>query len=263
LYPQEAEGAGTSRQEAEGAGTSQQEAEGVGTSQQEAEGARTKSEGEIYAGFIYEERAVSSTSKRGVAAGSVPQKDERAWTSDDEDDDIMEVVGETEEEDEERLDPEIHIICPLFKITRMCDWFGRLKHLVTHVRESHRDIFRRGSNFEFESADQKVLLILFNGEIFLYYQVFSEGGHLYAAVQQVGTTDRKYNYKIRVLSYEEGTDDIKQIFRTKSTGVSFRVIFDAAICLAIGKDRLDPYMKNNSINIRVRIIEAPARKPTE
>jgi hypothetical protein len=182
-------------------------------------------------------------------------KDLSADGGSDGDSDDIEVKAE-EGDKEEEVNLNIRVTCPLFKISpTTCPWSGTLGNLETHVRDSHKDMVTKGPNFVCKSVKDKVLLVLFNAEIFLYYKCFTENGMCYAAVQQVGTTNKKYKYTVKLLSVENTIGRIVIRFLMDSIGTKFKRVFEAGRCMAIEHSVLKPFIKNDQMSMIVTIEE--------
>jgi hypothetical protein len=175
------------------------------------------------------------------------------------DDDCGDIEMTADEENEEgKLHSCVLVRCPLFKsFPAKCVWFDSLGKLENHVRDSHADILTNGPNFVCKSLKDNVLLILFDAEIFLYHKYFNRNGMCYAAVQQVGITNKKYKYTIKLLSVENTMGRIVISFLMDNVSTRFRRIFEDGRCMALEKNVLKPFIKNDKINMIVNIKEVP------
>jgi hypothetical protein len=172
----------------------------------------------------------------------------------------MVVVKEEEEEGEgEEVKMNIYVTCPLLKIPqKTCPWIGSLRQLKEHVVWTHSGILKTVSTFQCTSLHTTALLILFNEELFLYYKFISDYGHWYAVVQQVGTTNKKYMYKIKLHSEDETVPDRVYIFRVTSIREDFEVLFDAPRCFASTDQNMEPFITEHGVDMRVTL-KRPSR----
>jgi hypothetical protein len=152
------------------------------------------------------------------------------------------------------------ILCPTHKLSDApCVWYGALRNLKNHVTSSHTNILRRGNVFDCNALDSTVRLILYRREIFLYYKYVSHTGIVYAVVQQVGVTDKKFKYSISLFA-DDSVDSISFSFAVTDVSVPYEIIFDAGRCMAMTEDSLEPFVRNRQLEMVVRLREVRARR---
>ena len=152
------------------------------------------------------------------------------------------------------------LLCPTHKLSDApCVWYGALRNLKNHVNSSHTNILRRSNVFDCNSLDNTVRLILYRREIFLYYKYVSHTGIIYAVVQQVGVTNKKFKYSISLSAYDY-VDNISFSFPVTDVSVPYEIIFDAGRCMAMTEDRLEPFVRNRQLEMVVRLREVRARR---
>jgi hypothetical protein len=171
-----------------------------------------------------------------------------------------ETVGTSHEERKreapEDVDKYSTVTCPLSKVPEItCIWVGNLGHLERHVTNAHAAILRRCRVFRCGTFQNKVLLILFNQEIFLYYKHVSYTGIVYAVVQQVGVTNKSYRYIIELRTEDETVDNITFSFKIENTSQPLEMVFDARRCMAMTDESLEPFVVNKELNMWVKISE--------
>lgn len=193
-------------------------------------------------------------------AATVPQQEEEedglSYSSVDDDE------FETERGERRRAAVNMNsvILCPTHKLSDApCVWYGALRNLKNHVTSSHTNILRRGNVFDCNTLDNTVRLILYRREIFLYYKYISYTGIVYAVVQQVGVTNKKFKYSIS-LSADDSVDSISFSFAVTDVSVPYEIIFDAGRCMAMTEDRLEPFVRNRQLEMVVRLREVHARR---
>jgi hypothetical protein len=185
------------------------------------------------------------------------EEDELSYSSVDEDEFEMDAGGQTEMGNMNSALP-----CPTFKFSgTLCDWYGTLRNLKNHVICSHKGILRRDNVFHCRTLQKAMAVILYHGEIFLYYKHVSYTGIIYAVVQQVGTTNKKFKYTI-VLSAEDSVDNMNLSFAVTNIVVPLEIIFDAGTCMAMTEDRLEPFVKHRQLEMVVRLKEVRTRRNT-
>jgi hypothetical protein len=192
-------------------------------------------------------------------AAMVPQQeeDEDGLSYSSVDDDEFET--ERGERRKEAVNLNSVILCPTLKLSEApCDWYGALRNLKNHVLSSHTNILRRGNVFDCNTLENAVCLILYRGEIFLYYKYVSHTGIMYAVVQQVGVTNKKFKYSISLYG-DDSVDNISFSFAVTDVSVPYEIIFDAGRCMAMTEDRLEPFVKNRQLEMVVRVREVRAR----
>ncbi|XP_023709599.1 uncharacterized protein LOC111865644 [Cryptotermes secundus] len=163
-------------------------------------------------------------------------------------------------------DSDSTITCPVSKIPeRRCNWVGTLDSLHRHVTCDHWGIYRSGPIFRCGSFQNKVLLILFNQEIFLYYKHVTYTGIVYAVVQQVGVTNKEFKYTIKLRAEDETVENITFSFKTEKTSEPLEIIFDARRCMAMTDESLIPFVAKHELNMTVKISETATHsdRPTE
>jgi hypothetical protein len=170
-----------------------------------------------------------------------------------------------EEEEEEggiqgrEVDVDGAYVCPLTKIGKhMCLFSGNILELSRHVRNAHNDILLTGCTFQCTSVITTVFLILFDSELFLYYKQINDG-NWHVILQQVGLTNKKYRYKIRLHSEDETVPDHLYTYRMTNVEEEFSTIFDARRCLVSTDDRLEPFITNDRIDMTITITESQHR----
>ncbi|PNF18194.1 hypothetical protein B7P43_G18103 [Cryptotermes secundus] len=162
-------------------------------------------------------------------------------------------------------DSDSTIICPVSKIPeRRCNWVGTLDSLRLHFTCEHWGIYRSGPIFRCGSFQNKVLLILFNQEVFLYYKHVTHTGIVYAVVQQVGVTNKEFKYTIKLRAEDETVENITFSFKTEKTSEPLEIIFDARRCMAMTDESLIPFVVKHELNMTVKISETDAHgdRPT-
>jgi hypothetical protein len=226
---------------------------------EETDAAATASTSQYGVGIFsttHQEGEVPSTSGLQGAAASIsdPQRrDDSSSTNDDE------FQTDVEEED-------IHagstVTCPLSKIKfRHCNWCETLSTLQNHVTECHADIIRRCSTFHCKATEDTALLILYRGEVFLYYKRLSYSGHMHVFVQQVGLTNRTYTCKVQIQSRGE-SEDINRQFDINRITETFEVAMDLGRCISIDSKAMEIFVSNYEIDMVVTIKEIRKRKRT-
>jgi hypothetical protein len=152
------------------------------------------------------------------------------------------------------------ILCPTHKLSDApCVWYGALRNLKNHVISNHANILRKGNGFNCNALENTVRLIFFRKEIFLYYKYVSRTGIVYAVVQQVGVTNKKFKYTI-TLSADDSVDTIRFSFAVTDVSVPYEIIFDAGRCMAMTEDLLEPFVINRQLEMVVRLKEVRARR---
>jgi len=204
---------------------------------------------------------VTATVRGGThEAAMVPQQEEEedglSYSSVDDDE------FETERGERRRAAVNMNslILCPTHKLSDApCVWYGALRNLKNHVTSNHANILRRSNVFNCNTLDNTVRLILYRKEIFLYYKYVSRTGIVYAVVQQVGVTNKKFKYTIS-LSADDSVDTIRFSFAVTDVSVPYEIIFDAGRCMAMTEDLLEPFIRNRQIEMLVRLREVRARR---
>jgi len=227
-----------------------------------------------------EDTATASTSQYGVGIfstthqeGEVPsisgQNDaaDRTSLSEDDDDTSSSVDEEfemdMEEQEEECEEGEPSVTCPLSKIEfKRCDWCNTLRTLADHVRECHADVLRKGPTFQCKAVENTALLILYKEEVFLYYKRFGYTGHMFASVQQVGLTKRKYKCRGRIHSHGQ-CSDIDKEFVIHSTTETFEAAVHFGRCISIDAENMEHFVSNYEIDMVVTLKEFRKRKWAE
>jgi hypothetical protein len=201
---------------------------------------------------------VGDTTKAETAPQQEEEEDGQSCSSIDED----EFEKETGERQREAVNLHSEILCPMYKISDAeCDWYGTLGDLKKHVTGSHTNILLQGNVFDCRTLDSTVFIILYRGEIFLYYKYVSDTGIVYAVVQQVGVTNKKFKYSIS-LSADDSADSICFSFAVTDVNVPYEIIFDAGRCMAMTEDRLEPFVRNLELDMVVRLREVRTRSNT-
>jgi hypothetical protein len=168
-----------------------------------------------------------------------------------------------QEHDQEQAGPDGKTRCPLFKIEQIkCLWLGSLESLQEHLENMHEHFIKRGPTLFCTSLTDTQFIILFNGEIFLYYKHVSDTGIMYVVVQQVGITDTRYQYKVEFNMPSVIGSKISHIIHTDMSNISesFEDIFKTRMCMSIQKARLAPFIKFNILFMKVTITEFRPRK---
>jgi hypothetical protein len=156
-------------------------------------------------------------------------------------------------QEQKRKEDEETVNCPLFKIPDIkCSWSGVPHILVKHLEAEHGNIVIRGPDFDCRHVENNAFIIFFNGEMFLYYKYISYTS-LYAVVQQVGTNNQKYTYRIELTSTDEEVDDITFHLQVNTISIPFEAVFDARECMALTIDSLEPFVVNRKLNMKVKI----------
>ncbi|PNF16921.1 hypothetical protein B7P43_G04203, partial [Cryptotermes secundus] len=159
-----------------------------------------------------------------------------------------------EEYFDEEEDKHVNTTCPLEKIPeKSCPWVGPFHCLYKHVDNIHEDVLKKCFSFPCNSLQDKAFLILFQGEIFLYYKHFSQAGIMYAVVQQVGLTKKKYKYSIEISSLDRKVRSITFTSVTDWISEPFKDVFNAQGCLVVSSERLVPYVLYDKISMFVSI----------
>jgi hypothetical protein len=164
------------------------------------------------------------------------------------------------EPDEDDFDGEedehVNTMCPLKKIPeKSCPWVGPFRCLHKHVDNSHEDVLMKCFSFNCQSLQDKAFLILLKGEIFLYYKYFSQTDIMYAVVQQVGLTKKKYKYSIEISSLDRTVGSITFTSVIDTISVPFGDVFNAQGCLVVSSESLVPYILYDEISMFVAISE--------
>ncbi|XP_023709600.1 uncharacterized protein LOC111865645 [Cryptotermes secundus] len=147
------------------------------------------------------------------------------------------------------------VTCPLLKISdHFCSSVARIGNLEKHVEEEHGDLLRRSCDFECASLTNKALLVLDYNEMFLYYKHISQSGVMFIIVQQVGLTNGKYGYTVKLNARNE-EDDIRRQFNAYKITEPFGPIFDNRRCMVIPIDNLGPYIESGYLALSVVIYQ--------
>jgi hypothetical protein len=166
--------------------------------------------------------------------------------------------------EEKELEMSSRGTCPMSKIPRYtCTWAGTVGNLEQHVINAHAGVLWRGSVVGYTSLDADALLILFNKEIFLFHRYISKSGIMYATVQKVGITNKKYRYTLEATARDESGDGVTFNFRINKTSESFKDVFDTRKCVVIGAHKLRLFTKNNQLNMLLKIREVHKRIGTD
>jgi hypothetical protein len=145
--------------------------------------------------------------------------------------------------------------CPLSKTDfKHCDWRGPLMTLKDHVFESHREVLRRFNRFECRGVANRVLLIFYQGEIFLYFKRITYTGHMYIFVRQVGLTHRLYSCRVRIASHDESREDIDTRFPINSITETLELSAETGKCLAFDVRKMKHFITYHEMDM-VAIIE--------
>jgi len=227
-----------------------------------------------------EDTATASTSQYGVGIcstthqeGEVPsisgQDDaaDRASLSEHDNDTSSSVDEEfemdMEEQEEECEEGQRFVTCPLSKIEfKHCDWCNTLSTVADHVRECHADVLRRGPTFQCKAVENTALLMLYKDEVFLYYKRFGYTGHMFAFVQQVGLTKRKYKCRARIHSRGQ-CSDIDKEFVINSITETFEAAVHSGRCVSIDAENMEHFVSNYEIDMVVTLKEFRKRKWAE
>jgi hypothetical protein len=165
-----------------------------------------------------------------------------------------EIPGTPPEEQEVGSDEE-KIKCPLFKVAPFhCPVSEPATSLVEHLLSKHRYILIQEPEFDCEHVAIRVLLILFDNEVFLYYKHISQTS-MHVLVQQVGLTNEKYKFRIE-LSAWDAEDNINFTGNATSIDEDFETVFNTYDCLTINLDNLDKFATNSDIDMKVKITRA-------
>ena len=193
-----------------------------------------------------------------AAAVPVRDDDELSYSSADEDE-FQAERGEEEDEDED-VDMNSLIPCPVLKVTTAtCDWHGTLRNLQRHLNNRHNALLRSGNIIYCKIFQKAMSIIQYHGELFLYYKHISYTGIMYAVVQQVGLTNKKFKYTISLIA-DDPQENITFTFAVTHISVPFEILFDAFRCAAITEDHLDPFVKNDQVEMAVHLREVILRK---
>ncbi|KDR11334.1 uncharacterized protein LOC110837184 isoform X2 [Zootermopsis nevadensis] len=166
------------------------------------------------------------------------------------------IVAEEEEEEGEweEVDLFSEIACPFLKIEHdRCFWGGRILRLKNHMVLTHFNVLRLYSTFTCAATDTTASLLVVDSEVFLYYKFITEYGHWYVVVQQVGTTNKKFRYRIKLHSEDETIPDRIYIFRVTRITVDFEVLFDAEKCFVSSDAEMEPFVTDLGADMRVTI----------
>jgi hypothetical protein len=149
---------------------------------------------------------------------------------------------------------DINTMCPLKKIPeKSCPWIGPFGCLEKHVNNTHWDDLRTCFAFFCNSLENKAFLISLQKEIFLYYKYYSDTGNMYAVVQQVGLTNKKFKFTIQIVSFEKGAGTIEFTSAVGSISEPFQTVFNAKRCLVVSIEKLEPYILADGLNMFVAI----------
>ncbi|KAJ9590526.1 hypothetical protein L9F63_016428 [Diploptera punctata] len=139
--------------------------------------------------------------------------------------------------------------CPLHYISHVkCPWMGCLSKVIKHLKAFHNEHVEYVSIFLCKSMMNTYKLVIFNGEVFLYYKMVKYGV-LYALVRRIGLTSQTYRCVFSLKHH----DRCKRESITISTPVlvldkQLDEIFDSGTCLIIEKQVLHYYMELSEIN---------------
>jgi hypothetical protein len=196
------------------------------------------------------------TSKAAMVLQQEEDEDGMSYSSVDDD----EFERERGEEGKEAANPNFEIPCPTAKIPEApCYWYGTPRNLKNHVLSSHTNILYRGNVFNCNTLDNAVYLMLYRGEVFLYYKYVTDNGNMYAVVQQAGVTNKKFKYSITLYG-DDSEDDISFSFAVTDVSVPYEMIFDACRCMAMSEDLWEPFVRNRHIKMVVRLREVRTRR---
>ncbi|XP_023722501.1 uncharacterized protein LOC111872641 [Cryptotermes secundus] len=175
-----------------------------------------------------------------------------------------EVTEDSEEGEEEEVDMDYTIECPLFRIPEIkCFWLGSLRHLKEHVTGIHADIQKTSPWICCTSLTNSVLIICCYDDIFLYYKQFTDTGTMYAVVQQVGITNWNYTYTIQLFSHERESDNITFSFRMTKMREHLEDVLGDYECTVIDKHHLKPFIENGELAMSVNIRPVHKHKRTD
>jgi hypothetical protein len=179
----------------------------------------------------------------------------------------------TERKDEERRIPRTKpqeqevklsdetVKCPLLKIPDFtCSWSGKTTLVKLHLLTEHRNIHTAFTEFKCQGLHTRVLLILFNGEIFLYYKHISYDS-MYVTVQQLDFTNEKYAFRIELLA-KNVQNNISFTSDVKSYKVPFLAVFNTPNCLSKALDGLKPFKRKSKLNMKVRLTRVQTQQET-
>jgi hypothetical protein len=230
------------------------------TSMEDTATASTSQYGVGIISTTHQEGEVPSVSSQdgAVTKASLSEDDEDTSSSVDE-----EFEMDMEEEQEECEENEPFVSCPLSKIEfKHCDWCNTLRTVTDHVRECHADILRRGHTFQCKAVENTALLILYKDEVFLYYKRFGYTGHMFAFVQQVGLTKRRYKCRVRIHSRGQSSDIDKEFVINRITE-TFEAAVHSGRCISVDVQNMQHFVSNYEIDMVVNIKEFRKRKWTE
>lgn len=227
-----------------------------------------------------EDTVTASTSQYGVGIFSTTQQEgevpsisgqddaaERASLSEHDGDTSSSVDEEfemdMEEQEEECEEVGPSVTCPLSKIEiKHCDWCNTLSNVADHVRECHADVLRNGPIFQCKAAENTALLILYKDDVFLYYKRFGYTGHMFAFVQQVGLTKRKYKCRVRIHSHGQ-CSDIDKEFAINSITETLEAASHSGRCISVDAENVKHFVSNYEMDMVVTLKEFRKRKWAE
>jgi hypothetical protein len=164
----------------------------------------------------------------------------------------VERVEEEQEKKEDRGGESV--TCPLSKVHfKHCDWRGPPRTLKHHVLERHTDVSKRVNSFECRGVANRVLLIFYQADMFLYFKYITNTGHMYIFVQQVGLTHGWYICKVRIASQDKSTEDIDTRFRVNSITETFEKSAETGKCVEIDVRQMKYFVRHHKIDMVVTI----------
>jgi hypothetical protein len=230
------------------------------TSVEDTTSASTSQYGVGIVSTTHQEGEVPCTSGEDSAAARASPSEHDDDTSSSVDEEFEMDVEEQQEECEEG---EAFVACPLSKIEfKHCDWSNTLSTVADHVRECHADILRKGPTFQCKAVENTALLILYKDEVFLYYKRFGYTGHMFAFVQQVGLTKRKYKCRVRIHSRGQSSDIDKEFVINRITE-TFEAAVHSGRCISVDAENMEYLVSNYEIDMVVILKEFRKRKWTE
>jgi hypothetical protein len=151
--------------------------------------------------------------------------------------------------------------CPLLKIPKYkCSWLGKTTTLKLHLLTDHRYFHTAVTEFDCHRIERRILLISFNGELFLYYKHVTST-NMYVTLQQFDFTNEKYAFSIELLA-RDVLDNINFTSDVYSITEPYEQVYETDKCLSISISDLERFKMNSDINMKVRITRVQTQQET-
>ncbi|XP_069680150.1 neurofilament medium polypeptide-like [Periplaneta americana] len=147
--------------------------------------------------------------------------------------------------------------CPLYHLsTYFCYWYKEAELLESHVRADHSEMVREGPDFHCLCIKENALIIIFNGEIFLYYKCF-RGTMCYVSIKQIFSSDKLYKYTVTISNPVNNIPYIPVTFNVLKRNEILAQVFRQGRCLALDSTFIESCRTiYGTINMSISISEA-------